>query len=112
MKTIMVKQGESKPITFTVTDVAEAAVDLSAAALTLGVKKTKSDEDYVFSKEDAEFGKSQAALGIVTVDLTAVDTDRPEGTYIGELKLEWPGHPSMVEKSADFYLKINRAITA
>ena len=106
---LIFKQGEAKTITFSVKDAAGVAVDLSAATLLLGVKKDKSEEDYVFSHEDADFDKTQAASGIVAVDLSAEDTDQPEGTYVGELKCEWAG--PAIKKSEDFFFQIKRAVT-
>jgi hypothetical protein len=110
MGKFVVKQGEAKTGFFTVKDALGAAVDLSAATLTLGVKKDKADEAYIFSKADADFNKTQAAQGIVSVNLTATDTNQPEGTYIVELKCVWAG--PVIKKSEDFFLQIKRAVTA
>jgi hypothetical protein len=107
---IVVKQGEAKTITFTVQDAQGTGVDLSGAALLLGVKKDKSDAEYTFAKADEEFDKGQAASGIVAVDLSADDTDQPEATYIGELKCSWDG--PVIKKSEDFFLQVKRAVTA
>ena len=107
---LIIKQGEAKTITFTVTDALGGGVDLSGAALLLGVKKDKSEADYTFSKADQEFDKSQAASGIVSVNLSAADTDQPEATYIGELKCAWDG--PAIQKSEDFFWQIKRAVTA
>ena len=52
----------------------------------------------------------QAALGIVSVNLTTTDTDQPEATYIGELKCVWAG--PVIKKSDDFFLQIKGAVTA
>lgn len=106
---LTLKQGEAKTITFTVKDAAGVAVNLSAATLTLGVKKAKTDTAYALTKADGVFGKTQAALGIVTVALAEADTDLAEGTYIGELELSWTGG-TVIEKTADFYLQIKGAV--
>jgi len=106
---ITLKQGEAKTVTFTVTDEAGTAVNLSAATLTLGVKKAKSDAAYALTKADAAFGKAQAAVGIVTLALAATDTNLAEDTYIGELKCSWSGGAE-IEKSADFFLQIKAAV--
>jgi len=110
MEKLVIKQGEAKTVTFTVTDADGGAVDLSAVTMFLGVKKDKSDTAYTFSHEDADFDKSQAASGIVSVDLSIEDTDQPEATYIGELRLAWDG--PVIKKSEDFFLQIKRAVTA
>jgi len=110
MSTLKIKQGEAKPVTLTITDENGAVVDLSGATLFLGVKKDKGDSAYAFSKEDADFDKTQAASGILVVDLSAEDTDQPESTYIGELKCTWDG--PVIIKSEDFFLQIKRTATA
>lgn len=110
MAKIILKQGEAKTLTLTVIDQNGAAVDLSGATLLLGVKKDKADAAYTFSKLDAAFTKTLAAQGVVTVDLTATDTNQPEATYIGELRCAWGGG-AVTEKSADFYIQIRRAVT-
>jgi len=112
MAKIILKQGEAKSFQITVKDADGVAVDLSAATLLLGVKKDKSDAAYTFSKEDADFEKAQAAQGIVSVALTITDTSCPEGTYFGELRCSWTGPPEVVDKSADFFIQIKRAVTA
>ena len=109
MSKVTIKQGEAKTLTLTVTDQSGAAINLSAATLTLGVKKAKSDTAYAITKADAAFGKTQAALGIVTVPLTAIETTLAEGTYVGELKCSWSAG-AVIEKSADFYLQIKGAV--
>jgi ribosomal protein S11 len=109
MEKLVIKQGEAKTVTFTVTDADGAAVDLSAAAMFLGVKKDKSDAAYTFSHADADFDKTQAASGIVSVELSAADTDQPEATYIGELRCAWDG--PVIKKSEDFFIQVKRAVT-
>ena len=110
MSEIILKQGEAKTLAITVKDSDGAAVDLSAATLFLGVKKAKADAAYTFSKDDADFDKTQAATGIVSVGLTETETDQDPGTYIGELKCSWTGPPEVIDKSADFYLRIREAV--
>jgi hypothetical protein len=107
---LVIKQGEAKTITFTVKDALGTGVDLSGATLLLGVKKDKSDSDYIFSKADQDFDKSQAANGIVAVNLAAADTNQPEATYIGELRCAWSG--PVIKKSEDFFFQIKKAVTA
>jgi hypothetical protein len=107
---ITLKQGEAKTVTFTVKDAQGTGVDLSGSVLLLGVKKDKSEAEYTFAKDDQEFDKSQAANGIVSVNLSAEDTDQPEATYIGELRCAWAG--TVIKKSEDFFLQVKRAVTA
>jgi hypothetical protein len=110
MEKIVLKQGEAKTIAITVTDAAGAAVDLSGATLTLGVKKTKADASFAIEKDDTDFDKAQAASGIISVNLEETDTDLAEGTYVGELKCEWTGPPEVIDKSADFFIQIKGAV--
>ncbi|MFZ5450268.1 MAG: hypothetical protein ACOZF2_00125 [Thermodesulfobacteriota bacterium] len=111
-ETITLKQGEAKLLTLTVTDASGAAVDLSGCTLFLGVKTPKG-EDYVFSKNHADFNLSQAGQGIVSVFLKETDTTQSPGPYVGELKVIFPGEaPVTVEKSGDLAVSIERAVTA
>jgi hypothetical protein len=111
MVKLILKQGEAKTIRMTVKDGSGVPVDLSGATLLLGVKKGKSEAAYALSKGDADFDKSRASEGIVSVHLTAEDTDLEEATYIGELRCAWPGPPEVVDKSADFFIQIRQAVT-
>jgi hypothetical protein len=108
IKKLVLKPGEQKTISLEVKD-RGSRKDLSGATLFLGVKKQKLG-NYIFSKADQEFDKSQAASGIVAVDLNAADTDQPEATYIGELRCAWDG--PVIKKSEDFFIQIKRAVTA
>ncbi|OGP69699.1 MAG: hypothetical protein A2Y80_02225 [Deltaproteobacteria bacterium RBG_13_58_19] len=106
------KQGEAKTLILTVTDGDGAPINLTGATLLLGVKKRKSDAAYSFSKLDVSFDKTQADQGIITVFLTNTDTDQIPGPYVGELKVTFPGAPpSTIEKSADFHITVEQAIT-
>jgi hypothetical protein len=107
---LVIKRGEAKTITFTVEDALGAGVDLSQATVLLGVKKDRSEAAYTFFKADQQFDKSQAASGILSVALTAADTNQPEGTYVGELQFTWTG--PVIKKSKDFFLQVKRAVTA
>lgn len=108
-KNVSLKQGEARTLTITVTDENGAVVILSSATLFLGVKKRKSDDTYIFFKDDEDFDKSQAVNGIVSVDLTAEDTNQTPWSYIGELKITFAD--SSVNKSADLTIAIEQAVT-
>jgi hypothetical protein len=111
-KVIILKQGEAKKLTFTVTDETGAAVDLTGCTLFLAVKRHKG-EDYAFFKDHAAFDLLQAGQGMVTVFLAATDTNQAPGPYVGELKITFPGaSPVSVEKSGDLALIIEQAVTA
>jgi len=109
MTKITLKQGEAKTLRITVKDADGVAVDLSAATLTLGVKKAKADAAYAIEKDDADFTKTEAASGIISVDFTEEETDLAEGTYIGELKCSW-SNGAVIDKSDDFYIQIKQAV--
>jgi hypothetical protein len=102
------KQGEAKTITLTVTE-NEEAVDLSTATLTFGIRN-KHAAIVLVTIADADFNKTQAAAGIVSIFLTGTHTNQVEGEYVGELKAVFPGSPQVIEKSADLAFSIKRAI--
>lgn len=112
-KVIILKQGEAKKLTFTVTDETGAAVDLTGCTIFLAVKRHKGEVDYTFSKDHDAFDLSQAAQGIVSVFLADTDTQQTPGPYVGEMTVTFPGAaPNTVEKSGDLALSIERAVTA
>ena len=106
---LTMKQGEAKTITFTAKDAAGVVVDLSLAAISLGVKLNKSDTAYAIFKADADFDKSLTSTGVIKVDFDATDTDLSEGTYIGELQFSWTSGAT-VNKTVDWYLQIKGAV--
>jgi len=77
--------------------------------LLLGVKQNKADTSYLFSKATVDFDITQASTGVVSVMLTSADTET-SGKFFGELKVSW-GLSGIVEKSSDFILKIDAAVT-
>jgi hypothetical protein len=106
----ILKQKEAKTLTLTVTRDG-SPVDLSGCTLFLGVKHHKDDTQYTFSKNDADFDKSQTAQGVVSVFLSGDDLDQDPGDYVAELKVQFSGSPAVIDKSADFYLLIQQAVT-
>ncbi|MBM4285827.1 MAG: hypothetical protein FJ128_11360 [Deltaproteobacteria bacterium] len=102
------KQKEAKTLTLTVKENGNP-VSLVGAVLFLGVKRTKGDAEYVFSKGDADFNKGQAAQGIVSVLLSTGDLTQEPGPYVGELKVSYPD--GTIDKSADLTLVIKQAVT-
>lgn len=110
--TLKMKQGEAKNLTLTVRTRYGAVVDISGATLLMGAKRKKTDTAYIFSKVDADFDKTLAATGVISVYLSATDTAQIEGDYIGELKCSWAGSPAMIDKSADFTISIKRSVTS
>lgn len=108
---ITLKQGEAKTLRFSVTENG-SVVDLTPAGSTVtfffGVKKKKSDTTYTIQKDNSSFTTSEAAQGIISVVLTATDTNQLPATYIGELKILF-GTDS-IDKSADLTIKIDQAV--
>ena len=110
---IRLKQGEAKTITLTVTRAYGEVVDLTGSTLFFGVKRSKKDTAYIFSKVDADFDKAQQALGIVKVNLLTADTGQAEADYHGELECFWPGITPMVDKSInEITISIQRSVTS
>jgi len=96
---IRLKQGEAKTIALAATRQYGEAVDLTGATLFFSVKRHKRDTTPIFSKVDADFDKTQQALGIVTVRLSVTDTTQAPADYHGQLECFWPGTVTMVDKS-------------
>ena len=108
MTTITLKQEEAKTIRFTETDSDGTAVSLSTSTLRFNVKRSKREAASVIAKVDADFDKISAALGIVTVPLSATDLDLDFGEYVGELMIMFSA--SNIDKSADISIEIQRAV--
>jgi hypothetical protein len=102
------KQGEAKSLQISLTSNGEA-VDLSGAVLSLGVKRSKADPEYVIFKEDQDFDKSRAAEGVLAVFFSATDLGQAPGYYLAELKVAF--EDGTIEKSRDISLIIEEAVT-
>lgn len=110
MSTVTLKAGEAKTIRFTVTDSDGAAVDLSSTTLSFTVKKRKSsDVSADIAKVNGNFDKTQAASGIVDVDISSGDSNLPAASYVGELKITFSA--ACIDKSADITFVIQAAVT-
>jgi nitrogen fixation protein FixH len=109
MASVRMKTGEAKTIRFTITDANGATVDVGEATLTFMVKQKKDDEVAVITKNDGDFDKTQAASGIVDVDVSATDSALPACEYVGELKVSFSA--SNIDKSADLDFVIEQAVT-
>jgi hypothetical protein len=108
MADIKLKQGEAKPLNLTVTDEHGRAVDLTGATLFLGVKRHKEDEDYLISKANNVFNVESAALGKVSVPLSAEDTYHAPGRLVGELKVTF--HNLEILKSNEINIVIEKSV--
>lgn len=108
MSTITLKQKEAKTIRFTVTDSDGDVVDLSTSTLKFNVKKHKRETTSVIAKVDANFDKTSAALGIVSVVLSSTDLDLAWGDFVGELMITFSA--TNIDKSADITVVIQRAV--
>jgi hypothetical protein len=109
LSTIALKAGEAKTIRFTVTDADGDVVDLSSATLAFTVKKRKSsDISADITKVDGDFDKTQAASGIVDVDISSAESNLPAASYVAELKVTFSA--TCVDKSADITFTIEAAV--
>jgi hypothetical protein len=107
---ITMKQKEAKRVTITVSDNGNPA-DLSNTTLFLGIKHRKSDADCCITKSDAQFDKSQAGSGVVSIFFNSVDLDQEPGPYVGELKIVFPDQDGTIEKTSDIKLLIAQSVT-
>lgn len=104
---ITVKQKEAKKIKFTITR-AGLELDVADAVLTFGVKETKDDEAYLIEKNDSDFDKSDAAGGIVRIQLSATDTNQTPAEHVGELKIVIDADD--IDKSVDIVFVVEQAV--
>lgn len=102
------KQGEDKPLTLNLLLGGSAWSIPSNTDFFLGVKKKKSDTEYTFSHDNADFTVTNQTGGIITVGITATDTDQNPGVYVGELKVETPD--GTIDKSIDLEFVIQQAV--
>lgn len=101
-----IKQGEVKIIKFTVKS-GGVVLDVSSATCTFTIKLTKSGNALV-TKTDADFDKTDAAVGILKVTLTTANTNQNPNMYIGELKTVISA--TNTDKSADIEIEIIEAV--
>jgi hypothetical protein len=110
MADITIKKGEGKWLQFTITRDNDV-IDLSAATFKLGIKADIDDVAYLIEKTTVDFDTSQAAVGIVRVNLSATDTDGLTGdtTYKMELKIIITADVD-VDKSVTYDLRIEKSV--
>ena len=108
---INIKQYERKRIYFTLDDLDLDIDDFSGVTFFLGVKRERKDSAYVFSKSDADFDKTDAGTGIVSVLLTEEDT-ADNGVFLTELELIFNDDDNTIYRSSDLYINISKAVTS
>jgi hypothetical protein len=108
MADVTFKQREGDTLKFVLTR-NNAVVVLTGKTFSFVVKSDLDATTYLIEKQDADFDKTDAALGIVYVPITTSDTDLDPGTYYAELK-------SIITASTDedlsitWTFKIERAV--
>ena len=106
MANITMKQEEAKTVTFTVTDDTGTAVDCSSTTCSFKVVDTHSGTE-VFSKADSDFDKTDAATGVITINVTATNSNVTARYYISELKIIFSA--TNIDKSIDIEFIIEAA---
>ncbi len=101
------KQEEAKIITFTMTENA-LPLDISLATLSFAIKKSKSDATYEVYKTDAEIDKTDAAIGIVRINLSVDNLSLDVGKHYGELRTHFSSEN--IDKSDDIEITIEKAV--
>lgn len=108
-------KGEGKIITWTFTQNG-SPLDLSGATFFLGCKRTLGDSAYLFSHEDADFDKTDVAIGKVSLAITGTDTAiSPMGTALEcymQLKTIFAGGSGLVDKTDIYTLKLAGAVVS
>ena len=105
---ITMKKGEGKDIRFNITR-DSSVIDLSSATFKFGVKADYDDTTYLIEKTDDDFDKTLASVGIVSVNISATDSDITEDHYISELKITITASTD-VDKSITIPFEIQRAV--
>ena len=106
MSSITMKQGEAKTITFTVTDSDGVAIDCSSTTLSFVVVE-QSGQPAKISKEDSDFNKTNALIGIILLPLNDTDSDIPAMLYVSQLKIIF--NSTNIDKSVDIDFTIERS---
>jgi hypothetical protein len=107
MARIILKKGEAKTLRFTVKDSAGAPLSMSTATLSFQVKASKAGVA-IISKLDADFDKSQAASGVVTLPLAEANLTQAPGNYWAELKVVFSA--ADIDKSEDILFVIQEPV--
>lgn len=108
MEKIVVKQKESRPVRLIITRDG-SAIDLSNVTLSFVAKRRKEDASFLFTKNDSDFDKTDAGIGIVVMQLTQSDTDLDSSTnYVGELHCLFPD--GSLYKSPDITIVVQQAV--
>lgn len=106
---IKIKNGEAKTITFSVTDASNQALDLSDIdAVDFRVKSSYSDATNYIAKSTALFDLTNAANGVISVDLSSGNTNAasiPAGTYISELRITFTSSNVDISKNIPFIVE-------
>ena len=83
---INLKQGEAKNITFNIKDEAGNEVDCSSTTCSF-VVKTKLGGTALITKADGVFDKTDAASGVLVVNITSTDSDIDSLVYVSQLTI-------------------------
>jgi hypothetical protein len=113
MASISIKNGEGKWLKFTITD-GGVAVNVTTYTFRLGIKKNINDTTYKISKANTDFNLTQAASGIVKVNITTTENTAallPPGDYVGELEMTATATTD-VSKSETFDILVEKAVLA
>ncbi|MBI9086816.1 MAG: BppU family phage baseplate upper protein [Desulfobacterales bacterium] len=101
---IKIKQGEARTLAFTITR-NSASLSLEGTTLEFVVKENKNDTDYIIQKVNADFGIIQADEGIVTLSLTAEDTQITPDVYVAELRIALVDDSIVKTEDIDFIIE-------
>jgi len=110
MTDIIVKEGEAKTLTFTITQSGED-LDVSGGDFRFAVKQTKDDAAYQINKTTSDFDDTNAGDGILTLPVTF---DIDPGEYVAELMINLTdssaGGDGNIDKSLDLSLEVLKAV--
>lgn len=89
---IIIYKGDSTELEVSVTDSEGAAFDLSNYEVTMSVKKSKYDTDYIFQVGDAVIDKTESSLGLLKIPISKNNTNVTPGTYYYDVEIKYLGN--------------------
>jgi len=85
---IEIRKGEGKWIQFTVTRGGSALNLVSAQDYLFAIKADEDSDDYLFAKSGESFDTTQAALGLVRVNVSPSESNAlGQGSFVSELRI-------------------------
>lgn len=106
MDKIILKRGEAKSIKFVVS-VKGSVIDCATTTCKFYVAN-KDESAYLIQKEDIDFDKTYAGIGVLIINISAIESDIDPVEYKSELMITFA--VDNIDKSATIDFEIEKAI--